>query len=94
MINRLGWKATVSDQESLSDSNCSVDSLTDADQIELDNLSFLSLQDDGFSDSDSDTSSVIAPPFSPTSSTSFGNTKSCVTQPSCTFNPPGASTFQ
>ena len=65
MINRLGWKATVTDQESLCDSDCSIDSLTDADQVELDDfLSFLSLYDDGFSDSclsdsDSDTSLVI-----------------------------------
>ena len=55
------------------DSECSVDSLTDADQAELDDfLSFLSMSDvtadESSSDTDSDcsdTNSIVAPPFSP-----------------------------
>ena len=72
MINHLGW---MPDQhcDSDVDSECSVDSLTDADQAELDDfLSFLSMPDvtadEGSSDTDgdcSDTNSVVAPPFSP-----------------------------
>ena len=34
MINRLGWKANVSEDNS----DCSVDSLTDADEAELDDF--------------------------------------------------------
>ena len=83
MINRLGWKADVSEDNS----DCSVDSLTDADEAELDDFfSFLSMEDvttgdslsnvesDCFSDdcasSDySDDNSIVAPPFSPIPST-------------------------
>ena len=39
MINRLGWKADVSEDNS----DCSIDSLTDADEAELDFFSFLYL---------------------------------------------------
>ena len=72
MVNRLGW---VTDQHYTSDadSECSVDSLTDIDQAELnDFLSFLSVSDvsenESTSDTESDcsdTNSIVAPPFSP-----------------------------
>lgn len=72
MINRLGW---MPDQHYVSDvdSECSVDSLTNADQAKLDDFfSFLSMPDitvgenSSETDSDcSDTNSVVAPPFSP-----------------------------
>lgn len=83
MINRLGWKTDQHDCHSVSDndSECSVHSLTGADQAELDDFfSFLSMEDvttdDSLLNADSDCSSdcsdgntILAPPFSPIPST-------------------------